>query len=202
MPTAQTTRAARRVASEATDEARDVASSAAERGGALAQEAKQDARQLVGAVRERASDVTGELATQSRSVLQDATRQLQEQTGAGALRLANGFRELGEEAQALAEGRPQDAPRLEPYVYSAADALYGAAEGLYTLASDIENRGVGSVLGDLQDFARRRPGAFLLGAAAAGFGVARMVKAQKQAPRPEDDYGQPSYNGSSARGRR
>jgi len=196
MPTATTARsrasaprAARRVAGEATEQAKEVASTAAERGGALAQDVKQEARQLAGTVRDRAGEVSEELAVQGRSLAEDAVSQLKQQAGAGTVQLAHGFRELGEEAQALAEGRPADAPRLGPYVYRAADGLYGVAEGLYNIADDIENRGPGAVLDDLQRFARRRPGAFLLGAAVVGFGVGRMVKVQRNEPEP-NQYGQ------------
>ena len=178
----ETTEVARRSADRVTQEARDVASTAAGRGGALAQEVKQDARQLAGTVRERAGEVTGELAVQGRSLAEDAVAQLKQQGQSGAMQLADGFRQLGEEAQALAEGRSDEAPRLQPYVYKAADGLYGAAESLYRMADDVETRGVGAVLDDLQQFARRRPGAFLLGAAVVGFGVGRLVKVQRDAP--------------------
>ena len=66
---------------------------------------------------------------------------------------------------------------MQPYVSNAADAVYDAADRLYSLASDIDSRGLSAVLDDLQAFARRRPGAFLVGAAVAGFGIGRAVRA-------------------------
>jgi hypothetical protein len=63
-------------------------------------------------------------------------------------------------------------------VWRAADGFYGAADRVYSVAEDFQVRGVSGVLEDVQSFARRRPGAFLLGAAVIGFGVGRYVKAE------------------------
>jgi uncharacterized protein YjbJ (UPF0337 family) len=175
------------VANQAADEAKDVASSVAERGGAVVQVAKQDARQLAGTVRERAGEVTGELSSQTKTLVHETRSQLEGQAKAGAERLATSFREFGEQAQALAEGRPEDAPTLTDYAFRAADSCYGVADKLHALAEDVETRGVTGVLEDVQGFARRRPGAFLLGAVAVGFGVGRLVKAEKEQKQNQPD---------------
>jgi len=185
------TRAGSGVASEATDQARDVASSAAQRGGDLAQTAREETRELAQDVRERTGEVAGELADQGRHVAEETREQIEAKAAAGTQQLARAFRDLGQQTQALAEGRPEDAPGLIDYVARAADGFYGAADRLSNLSGEIDQEGMGSVLDDLQTFARRRPGAFLLGAAAVGFGIGRVVKAEKQR-RSEDDevYGQ------------
>jgi hypothetical protein len=51
-----------------------------------------------------------------------------------------------------------------------------AAEWLDTSASYIEDRGIEGLAADVVDFARRRPGVFLAGAAVVGFGVGRLVR--------------------------
>jgi uncharacterized protein YjbJ (UPF0337 family) len=186
----------KKVAGQAKEQAREVASTAAEKGGALVETAKSDARSLAGTVRSRAGDVTGELSAQTRSLAEETRSQIQGQVETGALRLAVAFQELGEEAQALAEGRPEDAPRLSNYVFSAADRAYAAADRLHSLADDVQERGFSGVLDDVQSFARRRPGAFLLGAAVVGFGVGRLVKAGK------DDEEEDSYELASSNGQR
>ncbi|HVL28020.1 MAG TPA: hypothetical protein VM390_07720 [Acidimicrobiales bacterium] len=169
----------RKVAGQAKEQALDVASTATDRGGALVETAKQDARALAGTVRSRAGEVTEEVAAQTSSLVEEARSQVEAQVETGTLRLAVAFQELGEEAQALAEGRPEDAPRLSGYVFDAADRCYGAADRLHALADDIQDRGLPGVLDDVQDFARRRPGAFLVGAAVVGFGIGRLVKANR-----------------------
>ena len=45
------------------------------------------------------------------------------------------------------------------------------------VADYLDRRGFEGAVGELQDFARRRPGTFLLGAAVAGFLVGRAAKA-------------------------
>jgi len=165
-----------------------VASSAAGRAGAVAQVAKQDARELAGAVREQASGVTDQLSAQGRSLVEDTRTQLRSQASGGVQSAAGTLRELGEQAQALAEGRPDDASSLTDYVWRAADTCYDAADRLHALAQDVETRGFSGVLEDLQNFARRRPGAFLVGAAALGFGVGRFVKAQRQDSEEDEEY--------------
>ncbi|MFN2504643.1 MAG: hypothetical protein ABR540_10535 [Acidimicrobiales bacterium] len=177
----------RQVAGGAADEAGGLASTAAERGGDLVRVAKEDARQLAGTVRARAGEVTEQLTSQSRSLVEETKGQLEGQVRTGTQRAAGGFRQLGEQVQALAEGRPEDAPALTDYVWRAADGCYGVADKLHGLGDDIETRGFAGVLGDLQSFARRRPGTFLLGALAVGFSVGRMVKAESEADDTEED---------------
>ena len=174
----------REVAGQASDEAQNVAAAAAERGGELVRSAAEDARQIAGSVLSRAGDVTEQLSTQGRSLVEDTRAQLQTQARSGTQRVAGSIRQFGEQAQALAEGRPDQAPQLTEYAWRIADGCYGAADRLHGLADDIEENGFGGVLDDLQTFARRRPGAFLLGAVAVGFGVGRLVKANAE---DEDD---------------
>ena len=74
--------------------------------------------------------------------------------------------------QALASGRPEEAGPLRDYAAQLGERVWRAAEQLRTDGAD-------GVVRDVQSFARRRPGAFLTGAAAAGFLVGRLVKAQR-----------------------
>ena len=191
MPTATTSRArtegtqvaraaagqGRQVAGQAAEEAQDLKATAAERGGEIVRVAKQDARELAGTVRARAGEVTEQLSSQGRSLIEETRSQLQAQTRAGGDKVAGAFRQFGEQAQALAEGRPEDAPTLSEYAWKAADGCYAAADRIHGLAEEIETRGFGGFLQVVQGFARRRPGTFLVGALALGFGVGRLVKA-------------------------
>src|SRR3954447_2839097 len=69
----------------------------------------------------------------------------------------------------MAEGRGAPSGPLGDYTRQAADRLQSAAGYL-------ENKQPGELLDDVRGFAGRRPGAFLLGAAVAGFAVGRLVK--------------------------
>jgi len=177
----------REVAGQASEEAQDVASAAAERSGEIVRTAKEDARQIAGTVGARLGEVTDQLSTQGRSLVDDARTQLQTQARSGTQRVAGTLRQFGEQAQALAEGRPHHAPQLTDYAWKIADGCYGAADRIHSIADDIEENGVGGVLDDLQRFARRRPGAFLLGALALGFGAGRLVKANNEDSDEEED---------------
>ena len=166
----------RRVASRAAEEASDVASTAADEGQQLVGLASEQASELGDTVREQTARVRGEVVDQGKTLAEEARSQAQSQAHAQSRRLADSLSRLGDEVRALAEGRPEEAETVRPYVANAADTVYDAADRLYTLASDIDQRGLGGVLDDLQAFARRRPGAFLLDAAVAGFGVGRAVR--------------------------
>ncbi|HYX43483.1 MAG TPA: hypothetical protein VE760_00480 [Acidimicrobiales bacterium] len=165
------------MASEAADEAQDVASTAQERGQQVASVAARQGREIGTTAKEQAERVRGEVVEQGRTVVAEARSQVESQAHAQSRQLADSLARLGEEVRALAEGRPDDAGRLVPYVSNAADAVYDAADRLYTLAEDINDRGLGAALEDVQAFARRRPGAFLFGMAVAGFGLGRAIRA-------------------------
>jgi len=58
----------------------------------------------------------------------------------------------------------------------AADVAREVAERARSLGSRLDGREPGELLEDVRDFARRRPGMFLLGALAAGMVAGRLVK--------------------------
>ena len=191
----------RQVAGQASEEAQSVAASAAEKSGELVRSAKEDARQIAASVWSRGGDVTEQLSTQGRSLVQETRAQIQAQARSGTERTAGALRHFGEQAQALAEGRPEDAPQLSEYVWKVADTCYGTADRIYGLADEIEERGFNGVLQDVQTFARRRPGAFLLGAVALGFGVGRLVKANAEQEDDEEEELETTPRAASARTR-
>lgn len=144
-----------------TDEAKTLANSAGEHAGDLA-----------GTVKEQAATVASEVTAQTSKLVTDATEQLREQANTETQRAAQRIRGYGDELQALADGRPEDAPTIRPQVER-------AAARANELADRIESRGPSGLIEDVSDFARRRPVVFLLGAVAAGFVAGRVIKAQK-----------------------
>jgi hypothetical protein len=136
-----------------------------------------EARGLADTAREELARVRGQVGEQGRSLLEQTRAQLEDQACTGTERLAEGVRSVGDEAQALAEGRPDEAPRLQGYVRDAAGRLAATADRLQGVSDEIGNRGFEPVLADIQRFARRRPAAFLLAAGALGFAAGRLVRA-------------------------
>ncbi|HEX3622601.1 MAG TPA: hypothetical protein VHT97_09815 [Acidimicrobiales bacterium] len=162
-------REAGRVSSTAASQARRVKATTATQGKVVAQTATQDARELAGTVRSQAEQVTGELAGQAKEMLAETRDQLQQQADAQATRLSRALAQVGGQAVALADGRPEDAGPLADYAEQ-------AATWLDTCASEIEDRGLEGLAADVVDFARRRPGVFLAGAAVVGFGLGRLIR--------------------------
>lgn len=159
----------RDLASTTRGQSRQVADLAAERGRGVVEASKRDAREVVDAAREQATQVKEELAEQGRNLLQESRSQLQLQAQTQTERVAESLRRLGTEAEALAEGRPEEAGRWR-------ELTQQAAERLQDWADDLEARGVQGLVDDVADLARDRPGVFLLAAAAVGFGVGRLVR--------------------------
>lgn len=159
------------VASTAVDEGREVASEAASRGMEVVGAARQDARELAGTAKEQVSEVSQELMDQGRGLLEETRTQLEDQANTQVEQLAQTLRRFGTETRALAEGRPSEAGDFPGYLENVSGRLEGWAD-------DLEARGVDGLVEEVKFFARRRPGVFLLGAAAVGFGVGRLIRAK------------------------
>jgi len=169
--TAATTarRETKKVASSTAGEAQRVKSTAVGQTKVVARTANQDVRELAGAVRDQADQVKGELAGQARELFAETRDQFQEQADIQTDRLAAALFQVGTQAVALAGGRPDEAGPLAQYAEQ-------AAEWLDMCAAEIEERGLEGIAADVTDFARRRPGVFLAGAALVGLGVGRLVR--------------------------
>ncbi len=179
------------VASTAVEQTQEVAATAKESGQRVASTAKEQGQQVlrstadqagevVVAAKQQVAEVAEQASDQARNLLEETRSRLEEQTATGAQRLGEQLQRLGEEALALSEGRPEEAPTVQGYVKRAANTLLESADRAYGLSSDIQDRGIGGVLSDVQTFARRRPGVFLLGAAGLGLVAGRAVKASKE----------------------
>lgn len=162
-------REATRVKATAASQARQVKGTAVGQTKVVARTANQDVRELAGTVRDQAEQVKGELAGQAREMLAETQGQLQYQADIQATRVARALYQVGTQAVALSEGRPDQAGPLVDYAEQ-------AATWLDTVAAEIEERGIEGLANDVVDFARRRPAVFLAGAAVVGFGVGRLIR--------------------------
>ncbi len=189
------------VASTARDQTERVASATRDQGAQVMQSAAGQAAEVVGTAREQAAQVAQEASAQARGLLEETRSRFEEQATEGAEKLGDNLRRVGEEALALAEGRPEEAPMVRDYVQRAGDMLLDASERAYGVADDMESRGLGGVLQDVQRFARRRPGAFLVGTALAGIAVGRAVRAASAADggaREQEQLDEPMAVGAAA----
>jgi hypothetical protein len=134
----------------ARDEATEVGRTAADAG-----------RQVAGTAAEQASNVAQEVKTQARDLVGEARGQVQDQARAGQQKAADGIRALSQELREMADGSQQSG--------TVSEVARQAAERADRLADWLGRREPGDLVEEVRSFARRRPGAFLLGAAAAGW---------------------------------
>jgi hypothetical protein len=173
------------------EQASEAASTAVTKTGEVAGTATEGARQVASEATRQATQLTSEALSSARTLVGEATGSLREQAGQQTERAASGLRTLSDQARALAEGRPDDAGPAGDYVRQAGEKLQEVAERL-------ESGGIEGALSDLQGFARRRPGVFLLGAAAAGFAVARLVRGAQAAGSESGSNGSAAPIGNGA----
>jgi hypothetical protein len=141
----------------AKNEAREVATTATDRGGDVAQTALDEAKHV-------ATSVQGE----ARDLLREGREQLESQAREGQQKAAKSLHQLAGQLDRMAE--QADSPGV------AVEAARQLSDRTTTVADWLEQHRPGDLLGEVRSFARRRPGAFLLGAAAAGVLVGRLTR--------------------------
>src|SRR4051812_48862537 len=129
--------------------------------------ASDEGRHLAGVTQQEAGNVASEAANQARRVMDDAMSQGSSQSKEQQDRLAGTLRTIGDDLESMTSqaspGVAQDLTRqVTGYVRSFTDHL--------------ENREPAELLDDVRQFARRRPGTFLIGALAAGVVVGRLAR--------------------------
>ncbi|WP_199442668.1 hypothetical protein [Umezawaea beigongshangensis] len=149
---------------------------------AVAHDAKHAATEVASTAQEQVGHVAHEASRQVKNVVSDATSRLAEEAEEQAKRVARGLRGLADELSSMADNGSPDSP--------ATGALRQVADSGRQAAGFLDERGVRGAVDSATDFARRKPGAFLLGAAVAGFLAGRVVKSASgggggtSAPRP------------------
>jgi hypothetical protein len=174
-------------------ESGQVAQTAKEHAQTVATEAKGQAQNVVGEAKGQAQNVVGEAKSQARDLAGEARSQLQQQSDTQRDRVVSTLRELGQELREMADNGNQNGLASE-LARQASDRVQG-------VSSYLEGRRPGDLLDDVRDFARRRPGVFLLGAAAAGVLAGRATRGVKAATSGGSSGGSSSgYQGGSYAG--
>lgn len=124
-------------------------------------EARAAAQDVAGTAKEQATHVAGETRRQARQLWEQSRDELVQQSGQQQTRIAATLRDLGSELSSMVNG-PEQGGNATALVREVGDHVSSAASWL-------EDKEPGDVLEELRDFARRRPGTFLL--VAAGLGV-------------------------------
>jgi hypothetical protein len=172
-------------AKDIADHLQQAGQSAKEQDSAASGQAKQAAGDVVDTAADQAREVADQARDQAGNVMEGLRERVTEQAEAQAQRAAGSLRQWADDLAGLAQNAPGDSP-ARSLTAETADRGHRAADYL-------DKNGVGGLVEDLQGFARRRPGAFLGGAALAGLCVGRLAKAGKAA------QGRPGSGESEAR---
>jgi hypothetical protein len=145
-----------------------VAGTARGEAGQLKETSAEAARQVAGTVKDKASDVTSDVREQTRRLAGQTRDELVGQASQQKDRAANGLRSVSDELRGMAEhGQSGLGAQL---------ARHGA--GFADQAADfLQQHEPGDLLDEVRGFARRKPGTFLLVAAAAGVVAGRLTRA-------------------------
>jgi hypothetical protein len=139
-----------------------------EQGSQVAQGTSQAGRWVAHSAAEQGKQVVQETGRQAHEVVDQAQAQLMEQASAQQKRAASGLRSLGDQLRSAVDKSEQPGP--------AVDLVRQASDRISRVADWLEHREPGQVVAELREFARRRPGAFLGGAAAAGMLAGRFTR--------------------------
>jgi hypothetical protein len=121
---------------------------------------------------EEAGNVAGEGLHQARHLAGEAKGQLTEQSRVQRDRLVETMRTFSGDLDSMANGE-------SPSSGLATDLVRQAADRTRQLCERLEGREPAQILDDVRDFARRRPGTFLLGSLAAGVVAGRLLRGAK-----------------------
>ena len=153
---------------------------AKEQAGQVAQDAKESGKQVAGTAAEEGKQVLAEGRRQVKDLTAQAGQQVDEQTRVQKDKATAGLRDLADELHAIAGGSGGQTG-------IATDLAQQAATRVHDVAGWLESRNPGEIVDELRGMARRRPGAFLLGAVAAGVVAGRLTRGAVDAARSDDD---------------
>ncbi|MDQ0797983.1 hypothetical protein [Streptomyces sp. B1I3] len=159
------------------ERAQQVGRTAKEQASATTSQAGQAAGEVAGTAAEQAKEVAGEARRQADSAMHDLKRRLMDEGQEQTDRLADAVRQWADDLEGLAQGASGDSPARSLTVRTAGQG--------HRAANYLAENSLDDMLGDLRDFGRRRPGAFLGGAVLAGLVVGRLGKAGKAAHSPD-----------------
>jgi hypothetical protein len=141
----------------------------------VGQTATQAGSQVASVATDQAKEVAYETQRQAKDLLDQGRTQVRSQVVSQQQKAGQGLSSIAQELRALADGTSQGAPG------PARDLLQQASSSVESFASMLQNREPAELLDEVRRFARRRPGLFLLGAAAAGVLAGRLTSGVKAA---------------------
>ncbi|MCJ1710184.1 hypothetical protein MT344_03165 [Clavibacter michiganensis subsp. phaseoli] len=169
----------------ATDTAKEQAAS-------VAGDAKAGTEHVAGVAKDEASKVASEAKSQAQDLLAQTRDQLREQTGVQQERAAGSLRTLSDELRDM--GDKSDSTGL------AGELVAQVAQRAGSAASYLEGRDPGTLLQDVTDFARRRPGLFVGLAVVAGVAAGRLTRSLTSEAHDRKEAEQAPVEGATSTG--
>lgn len=158
---------------------------------ATASTAADQGKHVAGVAKEEAQSVASEAAGQARNLvnetLSQVNDQMSEQTRTQRDKVVGSLQTLGDDLEKMVSGEGGGSGLAETLAREVADRAR-------TLSSQLEGREPGELLDEVRQFARQRPGVFLLGALAAGVIAGRVARGAKDAAQSTPTS--PTYEGA------
>ncbi|PSL56096.1 hypothetical protein B0I31_104387 [Saccharothrix carnea] len=162
-----------------------VRETAGQEGTAVAQHAMQAAGEVRSTAREQVGQVAHEATGQAKHVVHDMRERVASEAEEQARKVSRQIDRIADELGTMADGSGPDS--------LTAGALRQVSDAGRQAARYLDERGARGLLDSAQDFARRKPGTFLIGAAVAGFLVARAAKSMSGSDQPRQAQPQRGY---------
>lgn len=152
---------------------------------------------MTNTLKERLAETAGkakDTASSALDVASEAGRTVKAEVKAHAAETVDNVRAAaGERASATRDSLVETGERLVGSLQRQAEAaegvsarvLTGLAGGVTTVTDGLRGRTIGELVEDAQGYARRHPGAFAVGAAVAGFALARFLRSSGARARAE-----------------
>jgi hypothetical protein len=167
----------------------DVAKSEGKR---VAGDAAEGGKHVANVAANEASSVASEAKDQARSLLGQAGSELSTQAGQQKDNLVSWLRTVADELGSMADSTRQSSEGAEGQSAQsgvAANLAERGADYAHRTASWLGDREPRAVFDEIGSFARRRPGAFMLLAAAGGIIVGRLTRGLAAGSSDDDEYG-------------
>ena len=141
---------------------------AADEARATGQQAKEGAKHVAEVGKDEAKNVVQETGQQAKELWQQTRSQLMDQSAQQQSRVAEGLRSLSQELSGMARSSEQQGV--------ASDLAHQASQRIGDVAGWLDQRDPGSLVTELKQFARQRPGTFLATAAVLGLVGGRLSR--------------------------
>lgn len=180
----------------AKDQARDVGNTAKQAGGEVAGTAADQAKDVAGTAADQAKQVGQETKQQAQDLVKQGVSQLQDQVRGGTQKAGDGLSDIAKQMRIMVDGG--DETPSGP----AADLVRQAGDKVEEVAGWLKDREPADLVNDVRDFARRKPGMFMLGAAVAGIVAGRLTTGAAASHKDQNSSGKggQQHNGQQHNG--